>query len=111
MSPTAGALLFFAGGVFLAASALLCKKAGRILAEARRLLAYALDEGGVDDPLHPRFVAGFKAGHRAGRAAATATQTLPAPAPCDHSWSVERPPEWRSVCTKCGQRAQGSCQG
>lgn len=30
---------------------------------------------------------------------------------CKHNWSEERAPEWRSVCTKCGLRAQGSCQG
>lgn len=31
-------------------------------------------------------------------------------APCEHRWEEESSPEWRSYCSKCGQKAQGSGQ-
>ncbi len=36
---------------------------------------------------------------------------LPEPSTaCDHTWSEECAPDWRSHCTKCGLKAQGSGQ-
>lgn len=53
--------------VLLCLSFVIQRKTRKLIAEARRIVAYGLNQHDLSDPLHPRYIAGFKAGHAAGR--------------------------------------------